>query len=81
MANMTCPTCGRRYKGLARFCGTCGIELVRDKNRCSEQRTNLCKNAEFPEDDVFCCYCGALTTFAVERKRDGDILPVSGHEG
>lgn len=76
MANMTCPTCGKQYKGLARYCSQCGIELAKDKNRCSRRGTSLCRDAEFADDDIFCCYCGALTTFAEERKARGDILPV-----
>lgn len=75
MARMICPSCGRTYKGLERFCTMRGVELEKDKNRCSEQRTQLCKDGVFEPDDVFCCYCGALTTFAVERKESGEIIP------
>ena len=70
-----CPTCQRRYKGLARFCSQCGVELEKDKNRCSKQSNALCRDAVFEDDDIFCCYCGALTTFAEERKAAGGILP------
>lgn len=75
MAHMICPACGRTYKGLERFCSQCGVELEKDKNRCSEQRTQLCRGKALDDDDIFCCYCGALTTFAVEKKERGDIIP------
>ena len=75
MPDRICPNCGKRYKGLERYCSKCGVELENDKNRCSEQRTPLCKDAVFEDDDTFCCYCGALTTFAKERKARGDIIP------
>ncbi len=73
MANKICPTCGKRYKGLAAYCTKCGVELEKDKNRCSELRTQLCRDAVFENDDIYCCYCGALTTFAAEQKAKGAI--------
>lgn len=51
------------------------MELEKDKNRCSEQGTQLCKDRVFDPDDTFCAYCGALTTFALERKEKGEIVP------
>ncbi len=72
MTGRICPSCGRRYKGLARYCTKCGVELVKDKNRCSKMLTQLCRDAEFEEDDVYCCYCGSLTTFAEERMAQGE---------
>lgn len=67
MGNKRCPTCGARYTGLERFCTKCGILLVREVNRCSENRTELCRHRTFEEGDVYCCYCGALTTYAAEK--------------
>ena len=70
MLNMVCPTCGRKFSGLAQFCTRCGIELVREKNKCSRMGGKLCRNAEFDDEDIYCCYCGALTTYAKEREKD-----------
>ncbi len=68
MANKICPSCGRVFKGLARFCSQCGIELKKEPNKCSSPSTQLCRDAVFDEEDIFCRYCGALTTFAKERQ-------------
>ena len=68
MARSICPTCGRAYKGLERYCTKCGVELEKDKNRCSAMGTQLCKDRVFED-------CGALTTFAAERKERGEIVP------
>lgn len=73
MAGKICTGCGRRYRGLARYCTKCGVELEKDRNRCSEMRTQLCKSAVFEDDDTFCCYCGSLTESAAERKAGGGI--------
>ena len=78
MARSICSTCGRAYKGLERYCTKCGVELEKDKNRCSAMGTQLCKDRIFEEDDIFCCYCGALTTFAEARKEKGEIIPEPG---
>ena len=69
-----CPKCGRMYKGLALFCSRCGVELEKDKNRCSEGTTRLCVESALEDDDIYCRYCGALTTFAKERQEKGEIL-------
>ena len=74
MPDKICPRCGKRYKGLARYCSKCGVELETDKNRCSAQSTSLCRDAVFEDDDIFCRYCGALTTFAKEKEARGDII-------
>ena len=74
MADKNCPTCGKRYKGLARYCGKCGVELVKDKTRCTAIRTALCRDAELEDDDLFCRYCGALTTFGKEQA-EADHVP------
>lgn len=74
MAKMICPSCGRTYKGLERYCTKCGVLLEKEKNRCSENKTRLCKERVFEDDDLYCCYCGALTTFAVERAKQGAVI-------
>ena len=43
------------------------LQLIREVNRCSENRTELCRHRTFEEGDVYCCYCGALTTYAAEK--------------
>lgn len=63
-----CPSCGRTYTGQEVFCGKCGVLLEREKNRCSTNRTELCRGARLEDDDLFCPYCGEPTTFARSRK-------------
>lgn len=60
-----CPKCGKTYAGLENFCVECGLTLVREANRCSEEKTALCKGKNLPETDKFCAYCGAPTTYAL----------------
>ena len=69
MAKKRCPTCGRIYEGLEKYCTKCGIELMKVGNQCSAMKTELCKHRVFEDDDVFCCYCGALTTYALEKQK------------
>ena len=68
-----CPSCKREYKSIENFCTKCGIELVKEPNKCSEMRTELCKTASFADDDMYCSICGAPTTYweeeIEERKR------------
>lgn len=66
-----CPTCKRVYTGLEKYCTKCGIELVNEPNRCSENKTALCREARLEENDLFCPYCGSKTTYAL-MKIDGD---------
>ena len=70
MLNKICPTCGKRYTEMENYCTKCGIPLEKDKNRCSEGKTRMCQCATFADDDIYCSYCGALTTFAVERNKN-----------
>lgn len=67
MPDMICPTCGRTYHGLERFCGKCGIALNKVPNRCSESKTALCNSGKLEDDDLFCPFCGAPTTYAKGR--------------
>ena len=62
--NKICPTCGRMYTELENYCSKCGIQLVREPNRCSENKTALCKDKVFADDDLYCSYCGSPTTYA-----------------
>lgn len=62
-----CPTCRKRYVGLEVFCTKCGVRLEDEPNRCSEEKTALCKRRIFEPDDIYCCYCGSLTTYAKEK--------------
>lgn len=65
-----CVKCGRVYTELENYCTKCGIELERDANRCSEVKTQLCRHMIYKDGDLYCAYCGALTTYALERKSD-----------
>jgi hypothetical protein len=77
--NKICPKCNRRYIELKNYCRACGIQLVRDKdrcsenkhkNRCSENKHNLCEFAQFDDADVCCSYCGSLTTYGRALQKD-----------
>ncbi len=61
-----CPTCKRIYPVLSNYCTKCGIELVKEPNRCSEMKTAMCKDRVYQDDDIYCEYCGAPTTYAKE---------------
>jgi len=63
-----CPKCKKQYYELANYCRKCGIALEKDRNRCSENKTTLCGNRNYEDDDVYCEYCGSLTTYALERQ-------------
>lgn len=67
MMNKICPKCRRKYTELENYCTKCGIQLEKAPNVCSEMRTTMCRHREFADDDIYCSYCGALTTYAVER--------------
>ena len=67
MMNKICPKCGRRYTEIENYCTKCGIELEKDKNRCSENKTAMCSHRVFEDDDMYCSYCGSLTTYAKAR--------------
>lgn len=44
------------------------IQLVKEDNRCSANKTSLCTHKVFDANDVFCSYCGSLTTYALEKE-------------
>jgi hypothetical protein len=62
-----CPKCGRQYRDIDNYCTKCGILLEKDYNRCSENRTTLCEHTQLADDDMYCSYCGALSTYAKEK--------------
>jgi ribosomal protein L37E len=66
-----CSKCGKQYTELENYCTKCGLELERDYNRCSENKSAMCSHRTYADDDIYCAYCGSLTTYAAERKRDG----------
>lgn len=68
MKNKRCPKCGRQYHELENYCTKCGLELIKEKNRCSENKTVMCSHRVYADDDVYCTYCGALTTYAKQRQ-------------
>lgn len=67
--NKRCPKCDRKYYELDNYCTKCGIELEKDANRCSENKTTLCRHKTFADDDIYCSHCGSLTTYALERNK------------
>lgn len=62
------PKCGKKYTELENYCTKCGFELEKEPNRCSANKTELCKKRVYHDDDVYCAYCGSLTTYALERQ-------------
>ena len=58
-----CPTCKRLYSEISNYCTKCGIELEKEPNKCTGNKTALCKNAIFEDDDKFCSFCGSPTTY------------------
>lgn len=67
-----CPTCGREYTELENFCTKCGIKLIREPNRCSGNKTAMCAEKIFAEDDLYCSICGSPTTYwkeAIEEQK------------
>lgn len=61
------PKCGKQYRGLENYCTKCGIQLEKERNMCSENKTTLCSHSILADDDTYCPYCGALTTYAKEK--------------
>lgn len=62
-----CPKCRKEYTELENYCTKCGIELEKVPNECSEKKAALCMHRVYADDDVYCAYCGSLTTYALER--------------
>lgn len=58
-----CPTCKREYAEINNYCTKCGIELVKEPNRCSAKKMALCKGMIYQDDDVYCSICGSPTTY------------------
>ena len=58
-----CPSCGRIFTEIDNFCTKCGIELVKEPNRCSGEKTALCKSKVYHDDDMYCSICGSPTTY------------------
>lgn len=64
-----CPKCRRQYTELENYCTKCGIALEQEQNHCSENKTAQCARRVYADDDVYCSYCGSLTTYALERQK------------
>lgn len=58
-----CPTCKKIYDGLKCYCTKCGVELVKEPNRCSENKKALCEGNILEDDDIYCPYCGAPSIY------------------
>ncbi len=70
MINKKCPKCNRKYTELENYCTKCGIELKKEENRCSENKTTMCSHRVYADDDTYCAYCGSLTTYALDRMKN-----------
>lgn len=68
-----CPKCNREYSKLSNYCSKCGIELEAIPNKCSEMKSSLCKTKVYQDDDMFCEYCGAPTTYALRDSGGGEM--------
>lgn len=66
--NKKCPKCGKNYGELSNYCTMCGLELEKAPNECSEKKTQLCAHRIYRDDERFCEYCGAPTTYAVQKQ-------------
>lgn len=62
-----CPNCGRMYEELKNYCSKCGYKLEKAPNMCSELKTTMCEHTVLADDDLFCPYCGAKSTYSIER--------------
>jgi len=71
--NKKCPKCSKQYTELENYCTKCGIELEKDQNRCSANKSTLCSRRVYKESDVYCAYCGSLTTYALEREESRQV--------
>ena len=60
-----CPKCRKEYSELENYCSKCGIELEKEPNKCSANKTVMCSHRIFADDDIFCSYCGSPTTYAL----------------
>lgn len=58
-----CPTCHKEFTEVDNFCTHCGIELVKESNKCSEMKMALCKSKTYKDDDRYCSICGAPTVY------------------
>lgn len=64
-----CSKCRKQYSELENYCSKCGIELEKEPNKCSANKTVMCSHRISADDDIFCSYCGSLTTYALEREQ------------
>ena len=69
MMNKVCPKCHKHYSELDNYCMYCGIELKKEPNKCTAQKTVRCAHLALPDDALYCPACGSLTTYGEERKR------------
>jgi hypothetical protein len=63
-----CPKCSGVYAELDNYCTKCGIALEKSRNVCSGNKTAMCAKRVYADDDVYCAFCGSLTTYAAERE-------------
>ena len=64
-----CPRCYRQYrKGEYLYCIKCGERLILAENRCSRPKYDIC-NRILPESAEYCPYCGAQSTYHLEKQQ------------
>ena len=66
-----CPKCNLKFGGIERYCTQCGAELEKNSNWCSEGKDVNCSRFPRRDEDVFCPFCGSLTTYELERQKNG----------
>ena len=54
MINKKCPKCNRKYTELENYCTKCGIELKKEENKCSENKTTMCSHRIYADDESYC---------------------------
>ena len=47
-----CPKCRKEYSELENYCSKCGIELEKEPNKCSANKTVMCSHRIFADDDM-----------------------------
>ncbi len=68
--NKECPKCHIKYSDIENYCTKCGIELIKVPNHCSANKTTMCSHRQYADDDIYCAFCGSLTTYAIDKYGD-----------
>ena len=71
--NKKCPKCRVVYTEFENYCTKCGICLEKVDNKCSENKAARCERRIYKDDDIYCTYCGSMTTYALEREASRNV--------